>query len=286
VHEVWIERIGGPLPQRLFELYSAWYEEWSEERACEEPLAVELRWTRELPKRSGDAREPVSLVGYIDEVYRDRKRNLVTVRDNKAHKTLASMTAVDDMMDSQLQLYAWGAAPIVRTWNVGPIRATSYDRARMTAPKSPVVTQSGTLSKSVTDYDVHTYAAWAKGPDGLGVPYPGRAKDGSGAGMYQLDPVVVDKLSTPVARSIWFQRSRVPLNVNIVRTHLRAAIDSADDLRRSRVRVASVHEAARNLGAGCRYCDYQKLCRAQMIGGPDGEYELIDFGLRRRPPRA
>ncbi len=285
VRDVWTERLGEPMPDRLLAMYRDWTEEWAEERDYERPLAVELRWQRNLPQRAEDRRTPVAMVGYIDEVYLDRKRNLVTVRDNKAHRALKPTTAVSDMMDSQLQLYAWGASPLVREWNLGPVRATAYDRARMVAPKSPVVTQSGTLSKSVTDYDVGTYRRWSRGPEGMGVPYPGRKADGSGAGMYTVEQTVIDKLSTPAARSAWFQRTRVPLNVNVIRSHLRAAIDSSDDLRRSAARAERTREAARNLGRACDWCEYAKLCRAQMVGGPDGDYELIDFGLRRRPPR-
>ncbi len=279
--DLWIERLGGQdLPTRLGELWVSWFAEWAEDRDSESPLAVELRWKRALPSRVDD---PPMLVGYIDEVYLDRRRNVITVRDNKLHRTLQPMTSADDMMDSQLQLYAWGAAPIVREWNLGPIKATGYDRTRMVAPKSPQVTQSGTLSKSVTDYDVHAYQRWARGPDGQGVPYPGRAKDGSGAGLYLAEDSVIEKLSTPAARSAWFQRTRTPLNVNVIRAHLRAAIDSVADVARSRARVAVSHEAARNLTSGCRFCDFVKLCRVQMIGGADGDYDLADYGLRVRP---
>src|SRR5699024_4410189 len=147
------------------------------------------------------------LVGFVDEIYFDQRRNMIVMRDHKSHRQLAQQTTADDLMDSQLQVYAWGAYEDVVSWGRGSPRAVAYDRVRMVAPKSPEVTMSGTLSKSVTDYDLATYLEWAKGPDGQGVPYPGRKKDGSGAGVYTAEQSVIDRLSQPAASSAWFQRT-------------------------------------------------------------------------------
>lgn len=290
--DIWTERIGEELPHRLSTLYDRWNDQWHEDIATERPLAVELFWRRPLPSMpgpdtstNGTRIEPgIDLIGFVDEVYLDTRRNLVVTRDHKVAKALASQTAADDMMDSQLQLYAWGASPLVSAWGLGPVRATAYDRARMVKPRTPQITQIGNLSKSVTDYDLHTYVAWARGEDGMGVPFPGRKADGSGAGHYQPEPAVVDKLSSPASRSIWFQRTLVPLNINLIRAHLRAAVDSAVDLAMTRRRSEAFGEAARNLSANCRYCEFVKLCRAEMVGGPGPDIaattELADFGLR------
>lgn len=281
VREVWVERLGGQdLTTRLDALFGRWLERWEEERRYEQPLARELYWRRQLPGTE------VELVGFVDEVYLDTRRNMVVVRDDKSSRALAAQTAADDMMDSQLQLYAWGATPVVKAWDLGGIRAVAYDRARLVAPKEPQITLAGTLSKSVTDYDVHTYIQWAWGADGKGVPYPGRKKDGSDAGLYVLDEKVVEKLSDPAARSAWFQRTVRPVNVNTIRTHLRSAIDSAADIARTVDRTAATGEAARNLTRNCRFCDFVKLCQVEMVGGPGGEYPLVDYGLRVRPGRA
>ena len=43
----------------------------------------------------------------------------------------------DEMMDSQLQVYAWGANDVVKSWGYGGIRATAYDRVKSVAPKPP-----------------------------------------------------------------------------------------------------------------------------------------------------
>lgn len=273
--QVFVDRLGEPLPQRLRTVYERWFLMWEEERSHEAPLAVELRWERSLTPG-------VRLVGYVDEVFLDRRRNVVVARDHKTHRTLGTQTAADDMMDSQLQVYSWGAAPTVKEWGLGPIQATAYDRVRMVAPKDPQITLAGSLSKSVTDYDIHTYLAWSRGPNGEGVPFPGRKKDGSDAGLYLAEQAVIDRLSSPTARSAWYQRTLVPLSRNVVMAHLRAAADTAEAIEVTSARVDQTGEGARNLTKNCRWCDFASLCRAQMVGGVDGEYPLLDFGLRRR----
>jgi len=294
--ELWVDHLGESLPDRLRHLFARWMVRWGEDIALELPLAVELRWTRALPvvNRPEGALDPqTEITGAIDEVYLDRKRGLVVVRDRKATKDLP-MSAELDMMDSQLQLYAWGVAPIVKSWGVGRVGAVGYDRVRAVAPQPPRLTQSGRLAvyqgqPSVSNCDLHTYLEWARGEDGQGVPYSGRKKDGSDGGRYTVEQSVVEKLSTPAARSIWLQRTLTPLNVNLVKTHLRSAVDSAVDLVASRARVQRTNEAARNLTARCKWCDFHRLCRAEMIGGPESAentYDLNDFRLRPRNGRA
>lgn len=281
VKDAWVERLGDSLPARLVDLDMRWQERWGDEVAREQPLAVELKWRRVLPTTkdpvTGVTLDPnTALIGYVDEVYYDTARGIVVARDNKSHKSLSTQTAADDMMDSQLQLYAWAASPLVASWGRGAIKATAYDRVRSVKPKAPVLTQAGSLSKSVTDYDVMTYSLWAE----PGVAYPGRKKDGSDAGTYTLDEAVVTRLSSPAARSVWFQRALSPLNPNLIRAHLRAAIDSALDMRTTRTRAEATREAARNLGPSCKWCDFASLCRAQMVGGPSGTYDLDEHRLR------
>jgi hypothetical protein len=285
VHEMWTERIKDGLPVRLDRLNRKWRKQWGPDMEFEQPLAAELRWERDLPALPGPhdtvTNPKVRLVGYVDEVYYDSRRHMVVVRDHKAHKQLSTQTTADDMMDSQLQLYAWGASPQVREWDVGRISATAYDRVRMVRPTTPVVTQMGSLSKSVTDYDLETYLEWCASKPA----FPGRAKDGSQAGTYQLEQVVAEKLRSPSATSIWLQRTLTPLNTNIIRSHLRAAVDSATDMAVTRARAEVTGEAARNFGNGCRWCDFVRLCRAEMVGGVGGDYDLDDMRLRPRTER-
>lgn len=291
--EAWDDRLGEDLPTRLRRVDAAWRERWAEDLPYEHPLAVELYWQRDLPPltdpETGKSEDTeTTMIGYIDEVYLDTRRNVVAVRDHKAHKALAPRTSVEDMMDSQLQIYAWGASPTVTSWGLGPIRAVAYDRVRMAAPKSPSVTTTGTLSKSVTDYDLATYLAFAAGPDGKGVPWgepdtfyqSGKKKGEPKFGFYQAEETIIAKLSDPAALSAWQQRTMTPLNRNVVMTHLRAAVDTAADVRRSRERANETQEAARNLTKGCQWCPFAELCRAEMTGGAGGDYDLESMWLR------
>lgn len=292
---VHLERIGQDMPGRLREVYARYCERWEMDRANELPLAVELRWERRLPPVEQPGRGLVDpkavLVGYVDQVYLDKRRGIVVVRDHKLHKKLGTQSTADDMMDSQLQLYAWGASPLVTSWGAGPIRATQFDRARMTKPQTPAVTSSGGLSKSITDFDLHTYLKWAKGPDGQGVPWgeegkffaSGPRKGLPKFGRYVAEEKEIERLSTQAAVSAWFQRTGpTPLNANIVKAHLRAAVDSALDMEQSYARAKIEHAASRNLGPNCRWCDFAALCRTEMFGGVDGEYDLADFRLMRK----
>jgi hypothetical protein len=338
--EEWDSRLGQALPERLRELYDRWMDKYAEERKSERPLGFEVFWKRQTPRPKsdlewlgpeGDILTAVELIGYIDEVYFDEDRGIVVIRDKKSHKALAQHTSLEDMMDSQLQLYGWGAAPLIESWGLGGPKAVAYDRARSTMPKSPEVTKTaGALSKSVTDYDVGTYIRWAQtdtrpteeiakwlsaattvfdpqtGEDiepevkateeqiefVQSLP-PGQFWGEFGAflasgprkgnpkfGVYSMENTVVEKLSTPVADSIWFQRTRVPLNRNVVITHLRAAVDTATDAWRTKRRVDITGDAPRSISVqNCKFCDYRDICRARMFGGPGGEYDLREFGL-------
>lgn len=285
--EAWAERLGDGLPERLSAVYERYCNQWSYERCNEAPMAIELGWERPLPSRmqSGgldDVKVTSMLVGYIDQVYLDLKRRIIVVRDYKTSKRLHNQTTEIDMMDSQLQFYAWGAAPVVASWGKGRIQATQYDRVRSVKPTTPVVTQSGTLSKSVTDYDVHTYIAWVLGKSPFTAPptYPGRAKDGSQSGTYVMELKVVEKLSTPAARSSWFQRTGpTPLNRNLINVHLLASVDSVTEMQVAYQRALRDGMAHRKLSSGCRWCDYAELCRFEMFGGSSGDVDPADYGL-------
>lgn len=260
--EQWITRLGQPLTMRLVNLDRRYRDQHAEEIEAEEPIAVEVRWTRQLPGSQ------MPILGYADEVYRDLRRNLVVVRDHKTGKTLGTQTAADDMMDSQLHFYAWGISPMLAEWNCPPVQALCYDRVRSVAPTRPRLTQRGALSKTVTQYDLTTYLEFCESEE---------ARERG----YRPDQAIIDHLSTPAWRSVWFQRTLTPLNRNIARAHLQAAVDSQGDMQRTVAKVLKRGEATRNMsGSACRWCDFAKLCRAQMLGGPDGDYDPTEYGLR------
>lgn len=301
--EVSLEKMGETTPRRLRNAFVRWKDEYGEDQKNERPLGLEVFWKRALPVpdthggwEDGSPAEwggkpGVSLLGYIDQIYFDVARGMVVCRDDKFLSSLSNQTALDDMMDSQLQLYPWGVDPLLKQHGIESIKAISYDRVKSVEPSKPQVTGSGGLSKSVTQYDVRTYREWAKGPTGEGVLY---GKEGeywaSGAkkglpkwGYYTEDPAVVERLSAPQWRHQFNARTLVPYSRNIARAHLRAAYDTATDIWTTQNRAAVALEAARNLSKdNCRWCDYAAFCRAQMVGGPEGEYDLREFGLEGR----
>lgn len=280
--DAWVEESGEALPDRLAYMAARYDERWKDDRAHEAPLAVEMKFRREVP--GTDAVMP----GVVDLVYLDTRRNLVVVRDAKANRNLPTADAADDLSDSQVHLYAWGASPMIEEWGYGPPRALSYDRARTAPPKSPSLTLAGALSKSVTDYDLHTYLVFAAGPDGRGVPWGEEdtfVKSGKRAGepkwgTYTAEETIIEKLSTPVAQSVWHQRTLTPVNPNIVQAHLTAVADTQRQAERTIEQFEETGAAPRNFNRLlCSWCEYAKLCRAEMVGGPRGEYDPAEYGL-------
>lgn len=278
VKDEWTARIGQGMPDRLLAMDRIWWDRWEKQIENERPLAVEFWWERPLPSLT-DGTDPNTIeVGVIDEVYLDTAQNMVVIRDHKSHKKIGEEGTAENMMDSQLQVYAWGASKVIASWGFGPVRAVAYDRIRMTAGKEPKITQMGGLSATVKDYDLNTYLEWVQ----KGQTYPGRKKDCSQSGTYVLDQGVVDHLKSPDERAKWARRSLAPLNMHVVKTHLRSAVDAAIDVSKTVARFEEQGDAARNFGGACRWCDYTDLCRAEMLGGPDGDYDLAAMNLRQK----
>lgn len=267
----WEDRLGiTDLRTHLAHRFSDWREVWTDELSTEEPLAVELWWEREIPGSGG-----LVLVGLVDLVYRDTARGLVGIRDCKTGKSLdQGSTSLGDMMDGQLHLYAWGAAPMLAKLGIAPARVVGYDRARSRAAKEPKLTNAGKLASTVKDFSVFDYARWAE----LGPTYPGTKKDGSGAGTYEVEESVMARLGQPDELRPWFQRSIDLVNHNVIAAHLEEAAHTAADMDRTRATATP----GRNLTRACQWCPYAKLCRSQMIGGRDGEYDLAVLGLRKK----
>lgn len=289
VTEEWLTFLGQDLPGRLRGAYRRWNLEWADDLAEEQPLAVEMYWERNIKTAAGNS---LRLYGFIDEVFYDARRNLIVVRDNKTSGSLGQLSSLDDMMDSQLQLYAWGAAPQIEKWGLGKVRAVGYDRVRSKAPKTPELTlTTGTLKKSITDYDWLTYEEWATGENGKGVMWgeegavyaSGKRKGEPKWGVYLPDEKVLKDLKSSAKRSIWFQRTMTPINLNLVRVHLQSALDTVDDQERTMARFKDSGSASRNLASSnCKWCDFASLCRAEMFGGAGGAFDLAEHNLRER----
>lgn len=284
--DAWVEESGEALPDRLAYMQARYTEHWAKDTEHEVPLAVEHKFRRDLP-----GTERATLPGVVDLIYLDTRRNLVVIRDAKANRTLPNAESSDDLSDSQVHLYGWGVKPEVDEWGHGPVSALSYDRARSAPPKQPAITLSGGLSKSVSDYDLHTYREFAAGPDGEGVPWGEEGtfvKTGKRAGepkwgRYTAEESVIERLSTPSARAVWFARTLTPLNQNIIEAHLRSAADTQRQAEQTVEVYAETGAAPRNFHRRlCGWCEYASLCRAELVGGPDGEYDPDEFGLIER----
>lgn len=251
--ERWVEKTGAPLPEHLAEMDRRWEAAWGADHENEEVIAVEVQF--EVPI----ADTGVVLRGRVDEVYRDKRLGLIVVRDHKTNGTIASTESLDDLLDSQLHLYAWGVSVHLGV-NVG---AVGYDRARSKPAAQPTVTKAGKLSASVTDYDLDAYLAFTAEP----VPFPGLKKDGSGAGFYERDPKVVEKLQTPAERDKWNRRTLDPINPRMIRGHLQEAVATAEGQAEAKRRFDDPARGPipRNLSRnGCKSCDFVMLCLDEM----------------------
>lgn len=271
------------LEQHLQTMNLRWNLRWEVEMGHESPLGVEVQWTRAISSDPGEA-QVRPLQGMVDEVYLDTRRNIVVVRDHKSSGALGAAETADNLLDSQLHVYAWGVSPTIKAWDAGlpAVRAIAYDRARTKAPTAPVLTQMGSLSKSVTDYDLNEYLAFTGEP----VPFPGRKKDGSQAGEYLRDEAVVERLSSRAEAERWNTRTLAPININVVRSHLRAARSTYRDILATVDEFEEQGEATRNFTRmGCGMCDFQALCLAEVMGGPGGEIDPGEYGLRLEKPR-
>lgn len=258
---LWKSKLGGYPIQLLESLWARWVKRWAEDVMRERPVGVEVKWSRPLPGNLG-----VDLIGYTDEVFWSERRGVLVVRDHKTAKELPMQSTATDMMESQLHLNAWGLKERTEQWGLGPVGAVAYDRVVSVRPTMPKLTMKGTLNKQITRYDLTTYLEFCESVKDKG---------------YVPDPEIIERLSTPSAESQWFQRTLTPVNRNIARVHLQSAVDSTFDSRMTIQRVKERGEAPRNLTTmNCKWCDFRPLCLAQMIGGPNGDYNLEDYGLR------
>lgn len=253
------DALGAPLPDRLDDLLLRYRDRWFAELETEEPLLVEVWWRRTVPGTE------VTLSGRGDQVYRDRRRGIVVVRDHKlVGRWPSEPDAVLDIMDSQLHLYAWGMSAVLADAAdkagvpVPKVAAIEYDRLRYKRPATPKLTQKGNLSKSVTDFDLPTYIEFVE-TEGI-----------------EADQTVVASLEADVDR--FFRRRLTPVNITIVREHLKAAVAGATEAET----ITASDSAPRSPSNKCAWCDYLQLCRAQLVGSVSEDYDPAAFGLKRR----
>lgn len=267
--EKWVGYFGtADVARMLKNLDLRWRTHHKEELKHQHPIGVEVGWGRQLPGSE------TRLVGYTDEVQYDERRGMVVVVDHKTTKRLGTQSTADDLLDSQLDLNAWGLYERIEEWGVAQPSGIAFDRVLSAPPTKPKLTTRGARSKTVTNYDLLTYLAFCKSPEAIEAGYKPEQSE-------------IDRISSPSYGSKWFQRPVRPVNRNLARVHLQAAVDTALDAQATILRVQKRGEAPRNFtGAACDWCSFAKLCRAQMIGGPLGEYEVTEYGLQVKGPKA
>ncbi|HLS33476.1 MAG TPA: PD-(D/E)XK nuclease family protein [Brevibacterium sp.] len=306
IAEMWEGKLGvTDLRVSLRNTLARWEKENADELRSQQPLGVEVPWERHLdrPQSEGlwngagvggdDWPEDlptttggVTLFGHVDLIYYDTRREIVVVADDKTRKELTASDTADDMMDSQLHLYAWGVSPLIKE-HLGKVpRAVSYIKTRSVQPRPPHLTTAGKLASrggepSLASCDLDTYLEWARdGVEWLGPKKP-KSEERKPGGIYHAEEKVIEKLKTEAERSRWFQTTLSPLSRPAVRAHLLASLDSADGIAAATRRVDVTGEAPRNITPfTCRWCDFAKLCRAQMVGGPEMPDDVQQFGLR------
>lgn len=272
--EDWEKVIGDTLEYRLEEMLRRYSVQWEDADKDHQPIAVEVPVKVKLPNTD------TVLRGQVDYLYLDNsKGGILVARDIKTSKRLASSESMTDVLDSQLHLYAYALLPFLKKYDLPSLTAVEYDRVRSVMPVSPVLTASGLLSQSVKSYDLHTYLEWTVDPIGWGVPDTYTAAGKPKFGTYHRDQKVVDRLSSPEEIGQWFRRTLIPVNRNVIRHHVKSAVMTAESMEQSR--EADPDQLARNFSKNCEWCDYAKLCRAEVMGGVDGDYDLSDLGLTR-----
>lgn len=307
VDTAWEARLGiVHLGEALRQTLERWMKEHADDIENEDPLGVEVEWERHLNRPANEGlwggagvgggddwpeefpvtTDGITLFGHVDAVYYDRRREMVVVRDDKTKRELPASDNDTDMMDSQLHLYAWGVSPMVKEHFGQAPRAISYDKTRSLQPRPPRLTTAGKLATyqgepSTATCDLDTYLEWCRdGVEWQGPKMP-KSDERKPGGVYEREEKVVEKLSSEAERSRWFQRTLSPISTPAVRAHLLAALDSGDGIATSIRRVDATGQAARNITPfTCGFCDFAKLCRAQMIGGPELPDDVKQFGLR------
>lgn len=256
------EEYGGLLSDRLDNLRSRFMGGQRLENLFGKPLLVEYTWTREMPNG-------LSLTGRTDLVYLDEETDQVVVRDWKLNQAWPQTSpAIEDLINSQNHLGAWGVAPMLREHGLVP-SAVEYARARFKKPATPTLTKAtakspARLSKSTTDYDAYTYRYFAHSDEAAEVGY-------------EFDEAYYAELLTQ--RDKWFRVSRKPLLQNVYSQHVISAMRQAE-----RAESITTENSVPSYGSHCAFCQFSQLCRADLVGGrmPYDEIVPSDFGLRRK----
>jgi hypothetical protein len=260
------EEYGDLLSARIANLWDRFSDGKTPVELFGHPLLVEYAWERKLPNG-------LNFRGVADLVFFDPVDEMIVVRDWKLHEAWPQTPpAIEDLVNSQLHLTAWGVAEDLRNLakdnDVVP-EAVEYARARFKKPATPTLTKAtpktpSRLSKSTTDYDAYTYAEFCRDPETV-------------AAGYCIDFEHYEQLL--MQREKWFRLQRKPLLYNVYSQHVLAAASQAE-----RAETITTESSVASYGSHCARCEYSQLCRADLMGGRQdyAEVDPNDFNLVRK----
>lgn len=188
------------------------------------------------------ADEGVRTQAVIDLVVRDRDRGVLQMWDHKTTKKVPD--AGSHVLDMQQVLYA-AMLHEMRGIEVGEL---SWNYLRTTLPTEPPELKGGGLSKARNlDTDAPTFLA--------------------AIGKYDLD---IEDYSEVLSRlggralSVYFPRHYLPFNTDSERIILGDFVHTAHAIQRAK--SIESYRPVRNVGRGCDWCDFRKVCEAAVTG--------------------
>lgn len=267
---------GASLYELMNGLWRRYAAHWRAQSERQLPLLTEQWWRRTAP--NGEV-----LQGRVDAVVYDPEMDLVIVRDTKTHDSWPSESdTVLDLMESQNHMNLWGLAPELRELSDGKYTpsAVEFDRVRSKRPTTPKLTLKGALSASIKDYDRYTYEEWCgtQPTYEVVVKDPATGEKFTETRVYEFDAEVAAKAEEN--GEAWFRRSLKPLSMNAVTAHVMAAQKQA-----TRANALTIEDAGLSPSKACSWCDYAKICRAEIIGGKIEDLVPQDYDLRARTKR-
>lgn len=262
LREAMIAKYGDTLSKRMHELWTRYLLHWSGEMDNWIPLLAETEWNRDAPNGR-------TLSGRVDLVVYNKLLGHIQVVDAKTHESWPTEPEeVTELFDGQLQLGAWGVAPILSeaAEHLAALgiedtvpRSTCYDRVRFKKPTWPKLTQKGKLYKNITDFDQYTYEKFCASQE---------AKDAG----YEPETFVWEK-------DAWFRRRSTPININIIRAHVLSYQDQILKAEETKTETAILIPSK-----DCGRCDFLELCVTELRGGRMyvEDHDLHLYGLQRK----
>lgn len=192
----------------------------------------------------------------IDKIVEDKHNGGLLIVDYKTRKSFEDTENM--MLDPQLTTYFWG----VEHMGYKPLLGGMYDEIRTKAPTVPETLVRGGLSKRKDiDTDVYTYMHTIR--------------------RHDLDPNDYSDILTLIARrgkDRFFRRTTIPQDPPVVRTTVREAVITANTM----IQAEATGQFPRTFDKSCKWCDYQKLCVAQLYGGDITPLIKMNYQTRRR----